>query len=52
MQMDFAGASKPITVHFIVRGGTLQEATGGTITSHPVESLSSHFLDLCWAGAC
>lgn len=52
MQMDFVAASKPVTVHCSARSGTLQEGTEGTITSHPMESLSFHFVDLCWAGVC
>lgn len=33
MQVDFLGASKAITVHWIVCGRTLQETLGGTCPS-------------------
>lgn len=52
MQMGVVSTSKPITVHCIAHGGTLQEAPEGTITSHSTESLNFCFLDLCWEGAC
>lgn len=44
MQMDALG--EPGTVHCVAHGGTLQEPLGGTITSHPVETLNFCFLEL------
>jgi len=40
MQMDFVGASKPITVHCIALH-VVGPSPGGTITSQPMESQSS-----------